>query len=76
MTYGSYGVGLTLVAVGAIVRWAVTGHVSGLALQTIGLIVLLAGVGWLAITALQDYGQRRAVVADPNLERDRVRAPY
>ena len=46
MTVGS---SLLLIAVGAILKWAVTAHVSGLNLQNMGVILIVVGVLGLAI---------------------------
>jgi uncharacterized membrane protein HdeD (DUF308 family) len=46
MTIGS---SLLLVAAGAILKWAVTAHVSGLNLQNTGVILMVVGVIGLAI---------------------------
>jgi uncharacterized ion transporter superfamily protein YfcC len=41
MTIGS---SIALIAVGAILKWAVTAHVSGIDLQTAGTILLVVGI--------------------------------
>ena len=47
------GTSLFLVAVGAILRYAVTATVSGIDLQTVGLILMIVGViGWLRRSAV------------------------
>jgi uncharacterized membrane protein HdeD (DUF308 family) len=46
MTIGS---SLLLIAVGAILKWAVTAHVTGLNLQNMGVILMVVGVIGLAI---------------------------
>jgi len=59
------GTSIFLIAIGAILRWAVTGSVSGIDLQTAGLILLIVGVLGLIIsigmmTAWRDRDAGRA----------------
>jgi len=49
MTIGS---SVFMIAVGAILRYAVTASVSGISIQTIGLILMLAGIAGLVLSAL------------------------
>ena len=44
------GTALFLIAVGAILRWAVTVHVSGFDIHTAGLIILIIGLVGFAIS--------------------------
>ena len=68
--YGNYGGAIFLMAVGAILKWAVTGSVSGLSIGTIGVILLLAGLAWLILAIVLDMNaRRRGPVA---VERERV----
>ncbi len=46
----SIGTSLFLVAVGAILRFAVTASVSGLNIQTIGLILMIVGIAGLILS--------------------------
>jgi hypothetical protein len=46
----SLGVSLFLVAVGAILHWAVTATVAGIDIQTVGTILMVVGVVGFAIT--------------------------
>jgi Na+/melibiose symporter-like transporter len=46
------GTSIFLIALGAILRWAVTGTVSGLNIQTAGLILLIVGVLGLILSLL------------------------
>jgi uncharacterized protein DUF6458 len=52
MSYARSGIGtsLFLIAVGAILRYAVTAAVTGVALRTVGLILMLVGFVGLAIS--------------------------
>jgi uncharacterized membrane protein len=69
--YGNYGGAIFVMAIGAILKFAVTGHVSGIALGTIGIILLLAGLAWLVLAIALDMNARRATV----VERERVAQP-
>ena len=44
------GVALLLIAVGAVLRYAVTESISGIEVQTVGLILIIVGVIGLVIT--------------------------
>jgi uncharacterized membrane protein len=72
MTYGS---SIFLIAVGAILRYAVTTTVSGISLQTVGLILMIVGILGLLLSLLYlaTWSSRRPAVA-----RERVveRDPY
>lgn len=71
--YGNYGGAIFVIAVGAILKFAVTGHLSGIALGTIGVIMMLAGLAWLVLAAIYDLSLRRRTAADPALvQRERV----
>ncbi len=69
------GTSLFFIAVGAILRYAVTVTVSGVSLQTVGLILMIIGVAGLALSLfyMLVWSPRRGQVV-----RDRVieRAPY
>ena len=68
------GTSIFLIALGAILKFAVTASVSGIELQTVGLILIIVGVIGLVIS-LMFLSQARRPVA---VERDRVveRDPY
>lgn len=53
------GVSLLLIAAGAILTWAVTLSVSGLALHTVGVILLVVGVIGLLISLVFADEERR-----------------
>jgi hypothetical protein len=62
------GASIFIAAVGAILRYAVTGSVSGIDIPTVGTILIVAGVvGLVAGLALEFSGRDR--------ERDRVAPP-
>ena len=48
----SIGVSLFLIAVGAVLRYAVTANVQGIKLQTVGLILMIVGIIGLAVSLL------------------------
>ena len=68
--YGNYGGAIFLMAVGAILKFAVTGSVSGLSIGTIGVILLLAGLAWLILAVVLDMNARRTGTVP--VERERV----
>jgi hypothetical protein len=64
------GTSLLLIAVGAILKYAVTAHVSGIDLQTVGVILMLIGILGLILSLLYTFvwsegARRRRAVADP-----------
>ena len=59
------GTSIVLIAVGAILKWAVTASVSGVSLTTIGTILLVVGIVGLVISlifASSLFGRRDDVV--------------
>lgn len=52
MTYGGFGGSLVLIAVGAILRYAITVEADAVDIGTVGLILMLAGVAMLLVTLL------------------------
>lgn len=70
------GVSLVLIAVGAILTWAVTADVSGVDINTVGVILLVVGLAgallslvfWSSWGGLGGYGRDTTVVRD----RDRI----
>jgi uncharacterized YccA/Bax inhibitor family protein len=68
MTIGS---SIVLIAVGAILKWAVTAHVNGFNVQTAGTVLLVVGIVGLILSLIYTFywsrGQRNAtVVRDPS----------
>ena len=49
------GVAILLIAVGAILKWAVTAHVSGIDIQTAGTIIFVVGLVGLVITVAYTF---------------------
>jgi uncharacterized protein involved in exopolysaccharide biosynthesis len=75
MTTGS---SISLIAIGAILRYAVTATVSGISLQTVGLILIIAGVLGLVLSLfyMLAWNPRRGqVVRDRVVERDMYEDP-
>ena len=54
----SIGGSVFLIAVGAILRYAVTATVSGISIQTVGLILMLAGIFGLVLSLLYLFAWR------------------
>jgi hypothetical protein len=61
------GTSIFLIAIGAILRYAVTFHVSGVSRPTIGLILMVAGaIGvLLSLIYMASVGRRERVVGEP-----------
>ena len=49
------GTSVLLIAVGAILKYAVTAHVSGIDLQTVGVILMLVGILGLILSLLYTF---------------------
>ena len=52
------GLAIFLIAIGAILRYAVTTSISGVELQTVGLILMIAGVIGLVISLALAFSRR------------------
>ena len=67
------GTSIFLIAVGAILKWAVTAHVSGVSLATVGTILMVVGVVGLLISLfwLAAWRDRDTVPRERYVERDR-----
>jgi Domain of unknown function (DUF6458) len=69
MTIGS---AIALIAVGAILKWAVTAHVSGIDLQTAGTVLFVIGIIALGLAVLYTfYWSQRARTDGVNVRDDR-----
>ena len=64
------GTSIFLIAVGAILRFAVTDSVEGVELSTVGLILMIVGIVGLLISMFMVSRARGAVVRDRVVERD------
>ena len=60
------GGGLFLIAVGAILKYAVTAHVSGVDLQTVGVILMVIGVAGVLIGLYVMFTTRRGTGGPPS----------
>ncbi len=58
------GASLFLITLGAILRFAVTGHLSGVNIGMVGIILMIVGVVSLAITLIWSSTRRRTDVID------------
>ena len=52
------GLAIFLIALGAILKYAVTASISGIELETVGLILMIAGVIGLVIALFLTFSQR------------------
>ena len=59
------GTSILLIAAGAIIRYAVTFHVSGVSRPVIGLILIIAGIVGLVLSLIYMATARRRVVGRP-----------
>ena len=72
----TFGTSIFLIAVGAILRYAVTATVSGIDIATVGLILMIAGAIGLVISLLYMLaGPRRLAARERVVERDPREAP-
>ena len=71
------GGSIFLIAVGAILRYAVSWTVSGVSIQTIGLILMIAGIVGLALSLLYllAWSPRRTLARDRVVEREPYEDP-
>jgi hypothetical protein len=68
------GTSIFLIAVGAILKFAVTAEVSGLELSTVGVILMVCGALGLVLSLVMFNGARRTTAVDRPVVRDRE--PY
>jgi hypothetical protein len=59
------GTSILLIAVGAIIRYALTFHVSGVSRPVIGLILIIAGIVGAVLSLIYMASARRRVVGGP-----------
>ena len=65
----TFGTSIFLIAVGAIIRYGLTFHVSGVSRPTIGLILIIAGIVGVVLSLIDTATARRRVVGGPYEER-------
>ena len=63
------GTSLFLIAVGAVLKFAVTASVSGIKLSTVGVILMIVGILGLVISLLFLLQSRDTVVRDRTIDR-------
>jgi hypothetical protein len=61
----TFGTSIFLIAVGAILRYAVTFHVSGVSRPTVGLILIIAGIVGLVLSLIYMASARRRLGGGP-----------
>jgi len=71
------GTSIFLIALGAILKYAVTADVEGVSLETVGVILMVVGIVGLLLSLLwmtiwADRRRDRAVVTDRPVDRERV----
>lgn len=74
----TFGTSIFLIAVGAILRYAVTATVSGIDIQTVGLILMIVGIAGLLISLLYMLmwaPRRRRAAGERVVERDPYEEP-
>jgi Domain of unknown function (DUF6458) len=59
------GASIALIAAGAIIRYALTFHVSGVSRPAIGLILIIAGIVGIVLSLIYMASARRRVVGGP-----------
>lgn len=64
------GTGLFLIAVGAILRFAVNDEIESIDLETVGLILIIVGAVAFVIGAIYAFGRRDRVVREEVVERE------
>ena len=62
-----------LIAVGAILKWAVTAHVSGINLQTAGMVLLIVGIVGLILAVIYTFVWSRRAATTRYAPRDETR---
>ena len=73
------GTSLVLIAVGAILKYAVTANVSGVKLEVVGVVLMVIGLIGLVVSLLYLYAwsdRRRRVVEDRTVVEPRYRDRY
>jgi Domain of unknown function (DUF6458) len=69
------GTSIVLIAAGAILKWAVTAHVSGVNLQTVGTILFVLGILGLILSLLYTFMWSRRQPVDETRVVHRPPAP-
>ena len=66
------GSSLVLIAVGAILKFAVTASVSGISLATVGVVLMVVGIAGVVISLIVSTTTRRTEVVHPTARVDYV----
>ncbi|MDQ1483162.1 MAG: hypothetical protein QOF35_1238 [Actinomycetota bacterium] len=69
------GSSLVLIAVGAILKFAVTTNVSGISLETVGVVLMVVGLAGLVISLVLANTARRTEVVHRSTRADYVEPP-
>lgn len=69
------GSSLVLIAVGAILKFAVTTSVSGISLSTVGVVLMVVGIAGLVITLVMANTARRTDVVHHSARTDYTEPP-
>ena len=69
------GGSLVLIAIGAILKYAVTAHISGVDIGTVGVVLMVVGVVGLIISIVWLLNQRRRLTGPAVVERPRYAEP-
>jgi len=69
------GSSLVLIALGAILKFAVTASVSGISLSTVGVVLMVVGVAGLVISLVMASTARRTEVVHHTTRADYVEPP-
>jgi len=69
------GSSLVLIAIGAILKFAVTTSVSGISLSTVGVVLMVVGVAGLVISLVLASTARRTDVVHHSIRQDYVEPP-
>jgi len=53
------GAAIVLIAVGAVMKWAVTAHINGFDIQTAGMVIFIVGLVGLGLSILYSFAWSR-----------------
>ena len=70
------GAAIVLIAIGAVLKWAVTAHVNGFDIQTAGTVVLIVGILGLVLSILYTFMWSRRAGTYPYDDPRRRGGPY
>jgi hypothetical protein len=58
------GTSIVLIAIGAILKWAVTAHTNGFNIQTAGTVLIVVGLVGLVLSLIYIFGMQRRTPAE------------